>query len=1091
MKQREIFIEALQKESTQARIAYLNDACGNDSELRQSVEELLTDHQNDDSFFLDIAPPGLSATIDQVRTDCPGLQIGPYKLLEQIGEGGMGTVYVAEQKEPVRRKVALKLIKPGMDSHQVVARFEAERQALALMNHPNIARVLDAGTTETGRPYFAMELVKGTPITEFCDQQKLDTRERLQLFITVCQAVQHAHQKGLIHRDLKPSNVLVEIHDVKPVPKVIDFGVAKAIGQQLTEKTLHTGFSQMIGTPLYMSPEQAGLSSIDIDTRSDIYSLGVLLYEILTGQTPFESETLREAGFDEMRRLISEVDPPRPSARISTLEAQALSTVSNSRKIDPHKLSRQLRGELDWIVMKALEKDRNRRYESANGLAADVQRFLNNEAVLACPPSVAYRFHKFARRNSGLILTGAVVCTALVLGTVISVWQAIQATRAQHDAEVAQTEEAAQRLVADRRRIEADEQRKEAESQRQQAEDARKEATANLTKAREAVDQMLTRVADERLSGVPQMEPVRKALLEDALKFYQGFLEQKNADPALRMGTGRALQRVGTIYHYFHQHDEAVKALRESVKLLEVLVADFPAEPDYRAALAEGCLSLADELTFGFARPQEAEPILRQALVLFETLADDFPATPQFRTRPGRVRQSLAVALAGLGRARDAEDESRSGVALAEKLVDQFPTEPEYRDLLAETLSSLAGALVRNDPQEAEKLLRQVWGIRVRVLAENPNSQHHRFATACNQESLANLLRDGGRLPEAEEAYRQAIALCQPIVADFPNGLSSRSALGNFYDELGTVLEATNRLDEAEQAYRLAWTVASDIVRPEAQPQFFWFERLDRTQAHLVKLLTAAGRTPAVECHYRQALTLWGKLAAQSPTALDYKRKLKQTYLLLANFLKAENRTEEAEHAATAAITLLEATLADLKTKLGSDHPDTLKSIHQLAGFCSAAERPTEAEHFYEEALSLFPNSARAHNALAWFLVTCPDVRHQNAARGVELAKKATELSKEVAGYWNTLGVAQYRASQWKDAIPSLKQAIHIDSLGTNSPNNSFNTFFLAMAHWQLDEIDAARNWYDQAIGWMEKNAPDDEELRRIRAEATELFGVK
>ena len=326
----------------------------------------------------------------------------------------MGLVFVAEQTEPVRRNVALKLIKPGMDTKQVIARFEAERQALALMDHPNVAKVLDAGTTDSGRPYFVMELVRGIPITKFCNQQKLETRQRLELFVTVCRAVQHAHQKGIIHRDLKPSNVLVELHDVIFVPKVIDFGVAKAINQQLTERTLHTNFAQMIGTPLYMSPEQAELSGLDVDTRTDVYSLGVLLYELLTGTTPFDKQTLKEAGYDEIRRIIRENDPPKPSDRISTLQAEVITTVSQQHGSDPRKLSRTLRGELDWIVMKALEKDRTRRYESASAFAADVERYLNDEPVVACPPSTSYRFHKFVRRNKTPLSAAAVVVLTLI-----------------------------------------------------------------------------------------------------------------------------------------------------------------------------------------------------------------------------------------------------------------------------------------------------------------------------------------------------------------------------------------------------------------------------------------------------------------------------------------------------------------------------------------------------------------------------------------------------------------------------------------------------------------------------------------------------
>jgi serine/threonine protein kinase len=407
-----IFDKALEIRSSAEREVYLQQACRGDPRLRAEVESLLRARQEPGGFLTD---PGLVATVDEPSvTERPGAVIGPYKLLEQIGEGGMGTVFMAEQTHPVQRKVALKIIKPGMDSAQVISRFEAERQALALMDHPNIAKVLDAGTTANHRPYFVMELVRGVPLTQFCDSRRLTPKERLELFIPVCQAVQHAHQKGIIHRDLKPSNVLVALYDGNPVPKVIDFGVAKATGSKLTDRTLFTGFGAVIGTLEYMSPEQAETNQLDVDTRSDIYSLGVLLYELLTGTTPLEHKRVKQAAMLEVLRLIREEEPPKPSARLSSTEQ--LPSIAANRHMEPRRLSGLVRGDLDWIVMKALEKDRNRRYETANGLAVDLQRYLHDEPVQARPPSPAYRFRKFARKNKVVMITAALVFAALALG---------------------------------------------------------------------------------------------------------------------------------------------------------------------------------------------------------------------------------------------------------------------------------------------------------------------------------------------------------------------------------------------------------------------------------------------------------------------------------------------------------------------------------------------------------------------------------------------------------------------------------------------------------------------------------------------------
>jgi serine/threonine protein kinase len=809
-----LFAEALERTDPQDRAAFLDEACQCDPALRGRLERLLAQHQRAGSF-LESSPVTSAPTINE-PPETPGTVIGPYKLLEQIGEGGFGVVFMAEQMQPVRRRVALKVLKPGMDTKHVIARFEAERQALALMDHPNIAKVFDGGATPSGgRPYFVMELVRGVLITDYCDQNHLTLRQRLELFIPVCHAVQHAHLKGLIHRDLKPSNVLVTLNDARPVPKIIDFGISKAMGQQLTDETLHTGFAQLVGTPMYMSPEQAALSGMDVDTRSDIYSLGVLLYELLTGTTPFDSKRLKEASYDDMRRIIREEEPPRPSTRVSTL-AQESTVIASQRRSDARQLSHLFKGELDWIVLKCLEKDRNRRYETASALATDIERYLHDEPVSACPPSSWYRLHKFARRNRGAMLAGALVSAALLVTVIVLTVSMVL---------IAQERDRAQQAA-------------ENESQKaQEAEKERQRAERNLQRAREAVDRFFTRTATE-MKDQPHMEKIRRALLEDALKFYQGFLEEKGTDPVIRHETARAYLRVAQVQNALSNTSQAEAPGRSAIALLKQLVADYPASKEYRQDLAEAHVTLAGTLG-NQGRQEEALSEYRKELAVWEQMVADFPGVADYRRRVADGHAHLGHVLHVLIRNEEAEKEYRRAQSLVDQIHRDFPSEPEdanrycgqlgdlfvrmnrlpeaeheFREAARLEVANKSGYTARLDladvlvgtgkSQEAEQVYRDALAAAEKLLDDFLGVPGYRHRVWWINARLARRLFVMNRTQEGEEAHRRGLAILEKMLADQPRDLKLLVCLSETYKELGLLLYTTNRSREAVDAFRRA-----------------------------------------------------------------------------------------------------------------------------------------------------------------------------------------------------------------------------------------------------------------------------------------------
>ncbi len=738
---------------------FLDEACADDDRLRVELEALAASH----SELQDLSPETVTKG-PAAGNEGPGTVIGRYKLLQEIGEGGFGTVYMAEQERPVRRRVALKVIKLGMDTKQVIARFEAERQALALMEHPNIARVLDAGATTAGRPYFVMELVRGVPITEYCDQNKLGTRQRLELFMLVCGAVQHAHQKGIIHRDIKPTNVLVTLHDGQPVPKIIDFGIAKATNQRLTERTLFTEFRQFIGTPAYMSPEQAEMSGLDVDTRSDVYSLGVLLYELLTGTTPLDSRRLRRVGYSEIQRIIREEEPHKPSARISTMGGEA-TTAAEHRRTDLPGLTKILRGDLDWIVMMALEKDRTRRYDTANGMRRDIERYLADEPVSACPPSAVYRIGKFLRRNRTGVAVGGAVALALVIGLVLSAAGFLQA---RHERAVARSEAEASRAI-----------------------------NAFFSDMLASVDPQQLRqhsgfapertVVVEPETGFDRDVSVAEMMLRGSRQIGDSFAGKPDLEATARETIGLTLLGLGRRVDAVPELEAAARIRRESLG------------PDHPSTL-RAQLQYSHSLTAG-GRVAEAEPLLRDTIQRMERL---------YGARDPRTLHAsslLATALVEDRRHSESDPIFRATLEGQREVLGE-----EHRDTLFTMLMWAGSYHWRGRGADGEALTRPAHAIARRTLSPDD------FLTLRSQSMLGWSYNFQGKQDRGEELLRPAVDGLKRILGD-QHPVTCGAKMG-----LGRSLRGDEHADEKEQL----WREALDGLRASegrASPSIFVISR--------------------------------------------------------------------------------------------------------------------------------------------------------------------------------------------------------------------------------------------------------------------------